>query len=325
MSIRLLPLAGESLGVRSMCTYVETEDLKILLDAGAALGPRHGLLPHPREYRALAAARKEIREYAEKASIITISHYHFDHFTYPWPRVEALWTWSSKDEARAIYEGKKVYVKDFRSKINASQRRRAYEFHKALKGFAEFIPSDGIEESFGSTRLRFVGPFSHGEEEGGLGYVVCVVIEQHDQSVCFYPDLQGPLDPHALALLERERPQILIIGGPPVYLKGYKVTDEQIQRAIQNLRMAINFTREVVLVEHHLLRDGEGIALLEDLRREATKKGVRLSTFAEFRGVKPNFLEAKRKELYALQPPDEDFMRWTRLPPAERENVLPPF
>jgi len=325
MGIRLLPLAGESLGVRSMCIFVETEDISILLDAGAALGPRHGLLPHPQEYKALATARREIRHHAEKASIITISHYHYDHFTYPWPRVEALWTWSSEQEARAIYEGKKVYVKDFRSKINASQRRRAYEFHKALRSFAQLIPSDGLEENFGGTRIKFVGPFSHGEEEGGLGYVLCVVIERDDQRVCFYPDLQGPLDPHALALLRRERPQILIIGGPPVYLKGYKVTEEQIQRAIQNLRMAIGFTQEVVLVEHHLLRDHEGIALLESLKKEASARGIGLYTFAEFRGLEPNFLEAKRKELYALHPPTEDFMRWTRLPPAERENLLPPF
>ncbi len=37
--IKVVPLAAESLGVRSMCTFVETSDVKILFNAGIALGP----------------------------------------------------------------------------------------------------------------------------------------------------------------------------------------------------------------------------------------------------------------------------------------------
>ena len=36
-SIRFIPLAAESLGVRSMCTYAETSDIKVLIDPGASL------------------------------------------------------------------------------------------------------------------------------------------------------------------------------------------------------------------------------------------------------------------------------------------------
>lgn len=51
---RLIPLAAESFGARSMCTYVETRDVKILLDAGVSLRPkRFGLPPHPLEFKAI--------------------------------------------------------------------------------------------------------------------------------------------------------------------------------------------------------------------------------------------------------------------------------
>jgi len=44
------PVGEESLGVRSMCLYVETRDVRILFDAGVSLAPRRfGLPPHPRE------------------------------------------------------------------------------------------------------------------------------------------------------------------------------------------------------------------------------------------------------------------------------------
>ena len=47
--IIVVPLAAESFGVRSMCTYVETPHVRLLLDAGASLAPnRFGFSPHPK-------------------------------------------------------------------------------------------------------------------------------------------------------------------------------------------------------------------------------------------------------------------------------------
>jgi predicted metallo-beta-lactamase superfamily hydrolase len=64
-----------------MCTFVETTDVKILIDPGAALGPRFRLLPHPEEYNALRDSRQRIHEYSRRADLLIISHYHHDHFT----------------------------------------------------------------------------------------------------------------------------------------------------------------------------------------------------------------------------------------------------
>ncbi|MCJ7571679.1 MAG: hypothetical protein MUO82_07360 [Candidatus Thermoplasmatota archaeon] len=47
------PIVSDSLGVRSMAIYVETEDCKILIDPSAALGPsRYGLPPRYLQYPA---------------------------------------------------------------------------------------------------------------------------------------------------------------------------------------------------------------------------------------------------------------------------------
>ena len=61
--IKVVPLAEESFGVRSMCTFIETSDVKILLDAGASLAPnRFRYPPHPREYQAIAECRERIED-----------------------------------------------------------------------------------------------------------------------------------------------------------------------------------------------------------------------------------------------------------------------
>ena len=55
--IKAMPIAAESLGVRSMCTYIETPDLRVLLDAGVSLCPyRFRLPPHPKEFEAIKEA-----------------------------------------------------------------------------------------------------------------------------------------------------------------------------------------------------------------------------------------------------------------------------
>ncbi|MHA1939933.1 MAG: hypothetical protein ACW97O_17140 [Candidatus Thorarchaeota archaeon] len=51
--IEVVPLAAESLGVRSFCTLVKTPDLRLVLDPSAALAMRERLEPHPFEYQTL--------------------------------------------------------------------------------------------------------------------------------------------------------------------------------------------------------------------------------------------------------------------------------
>lgn len=80
--MKVIPLASESLGVRSLATYVKTKDVGILIDPGVALAPdRYGLKPNDIEFEKLREMRNKINDYAKKSNVITISHYHYDHYT----------------------------------------------------------------------------------------------------------------------------------------------------------------------------------------------------------------------------------------------------
>ncbi len=49
-SMKITPLAADSLGARSMVTFVETRDVSVLIDPSVRLGPRrYELPPHPLE------------------------------------------------------------------------------------------------------------------------------------------------------------------------------------------------------------------------------------------------------------------------------------
>ena len=48
--MRIVPLAADSLGARSMATFVETRDVSVLVDPSVRLAPvRYDLPPHPLE------------------------------------------------------------------------------------------------------------------------------------------------------------------------------------------------------------------------------------------------------------------------------------
>ncbi len=322
--IKVVPLADESLGVRSMCTYVETPDLKILLDAGVSLGPnRFGFPPHPREYEAIAECREKIAEAAEKVEVITLSHYHFDHHTPSY--VDWFCNWSSPDVARQIYEGKLVLVKSYREKVNFSQRRRGWMFKKTGGKHAKRLEiADGKTFEFGDTHVKFSEPVFHGPANSALGWILMSSIEYDEEKMLFASDVQGPMCDVTLETILAEGPQLIIIGGPPVYLAGFRVKEEHIALGMQNLEKIV-MSVPVVVLEHHLLRDGGWKESSQSVFDAAKKFDHDVVTAAEFVGREDNLLEFRRRRLFELEPPEADFERWMRLPLPKRRLVKPPI
>src|SRR5688500_12259602 len=73
--MKIVPLAAESLGVRSMATYVEVGATSVLIDPGATLAPlRYGLPPADEEWEALRRANDRISAYAARSQFIFVSH-----------------------------------------------------------------------------------------------------------------------------------------------------------------------------------------------------------------------------------------------------------
>src|SRR5881227_2737886 len=126
--MKVLPLAAESLGVRSMATYVEVADLGILIDPGATLAPtRWGLPPAEPEWEALRRANDRISAYAARAALIFVSHYHEDHFR----------------SDPATYAGRTVLVKDPKRMVTGLQAKRGADLRTALEPVARVVSADG--------------------------------------------------------------------------------------------------------------------------------------------------------------------------------------
>ena len=324
--IKVTPLAAESFGVRSMCTFVETPDVKVLLDAGISLCPnRFGLPPHPIEFKTIDRLRRRIAEAADKAEVVTISHYHFDHHTPSFEDWLVNWT-EANETARQIYQAKTVLMKNPKEKINASQRQRAWLFQKTGGKYAKKLETaDGKTFAFGKdTLLRFSEPVFHGPEDSMLGWVVMALIECEGERFMFAPDVQGPMSTHTLELIKAAKPQAIMIGGPPFYLGGFRVDEAQLQLGLTNLASVVE-TVPLTILEHHALRDEQWQQRTKQVYDAALKAGHTVMTAAEFAGQENAFLESKRKRLFHGYPPSKEFEKWMREGLTAKSTNKPPI
>ncbi|HVP40843.1 MAG TPA: hypothetical protein VMS95_02695 [Candidatus Krumholzibacteriaceae bacterium] len=321
--IRVLPLAAESLGTRSMCTFVETKDLRIVLDAGVSLAPlRFRLPPHPKEYEAMQESRERIEEKASHADVVTISHYHFDHHTPSF--TDWVSNWSSPEIAQKIYENKLVLLKNYKKDVNFSQRRRGWMFTKTGGKHAEKLEiADGKTFQFGDTVLRFSEPVFHGSKNTSLGWVLTATIACDEEKMIFAPDVQGPMYDSSMKMIITQKPQLLIIGGPPLYLAGFRVEETQINEALEHLKQLVAAVPFIIL-EHHLLRTENWREQSKTVFETAQKTGHKVVSAAEFLGKEDNLAEARRKQLFDAEPPGEGFRRWSKISMSARKLVRPP-
>jgi predicted metallo-beta-lactamase superfamily hydrolase len=310
--IKVTPLAAESFGVRSMCTLVETPDVTVLLDAGISLCPfRFNLPPHPFEFQAICSLRNRIAEAAEKAEVVTISHYHFDHHTPSYEDWVVNWT-EANETARQIYKDKIVLIKNPREKINPSQRKRAWLFQKTGGKYAKKLEAaDGKTFSYGQTTLNFSEPVVHGSDDPILGWVIMVVIEFEDDRFMFAPDIQGPMSNHTLEIIKKVEPTLIMLGGPPFYLGGFRIDIAQINRGLRNLESIVK-TVPLVILEHHALRDELWQQRIDAVCEQASKAGHSVMTAAEYCSNENLLLESKRKQLYNDNPPSAEFKQWMK-------------
>ncbi len=323
--LKITPIAAESFGVRSMCTLVETPDIAVLLDAGISLAPyRFSLLPHPLEFQAIAGLRRRIAEAANKAKVVTISHYHFDHHTPSYEDFLVNWT-QDGETARQIYQDKAVIMKNPRKNINPSQRHRAWMFQQTGgKTASKLLLADDGEFHFGETTLRFSEAVPHGPEEAFLGWVVMAIVECDGEKFMHTSDVQGPMVARTAQIILGVKPDVLMVGGPPLYLGGFKVDDRQLDMGLRNLRRFVEDI-PITIVEHHILRDEQWRQKVKLIVEAATIAKHKVVTAAEYAGKENSFLESRRRELYLEHPPSEEFKKWARLDSKEISHAKPPI
>lgn len=277
--MNVIPLGAESLGVRSMATYVEVAGRGILIDPGSTLAPaRFGLPPADEEWEALRRVNDRISAYAARAELIFVSHYHEDHFR----------------SDPASYVGRRVLVKDPRRMIQGLQARRAAELWRTLQPCARVAVADDVHERTVDLELEVSPPLPHGLEGTPLGYVLALTITDpaERQRFVFASDVQGPLSPVAAAYIVRQRPTLLYLAGPPSYVER-EVGPAVIERAIVHLLRILDTTDCRVILDHHALRDvrwRERFARLWETGRVTTAAG--------HLGLEDTALESRRAELW---------------------------
>jgi predicted metallo-beta-lactamase superfamily hydrolase len=273
------PLAAESLGVRSVATYVECGQTRVLIDPGAMLAPsRFNLPPLEDEWEALRRANDRISAYATRASLIFVSHYHEDHFRHD----------------PGLYAGRLLWAKDPKRHITGRQAQRAERFWSAVAGGGPTDAAEGRRLETVDAVLQASPPLSHGPDGTGLGYVVALTVEDRREGTRFVhaSDVQGPLSPVAAAYLARQRPTLLYLSGPPAYLES-QLGAEMVDRGIEHLLRIIDQTGCRVILDHHALRD----AAYPERFRRLWETG-RVVTAAGYLGQSDAPLEARRRELW---------------------------
>jgi len=109
------------------------------------------------------------------------------------------------------------------------------------------------------------------------------------------------LDAATIDVIIAWRPNIVLAAGPPLYIET--LSDELRTEAWENgLRLAHNV--DILILDHHLMRDRQGPAWLKALSAEA---GRQVYCAADFMGRKRLILEAERTELYEAMPVPESW------------------
>jgi len=117
-SIEVRLLFFDSLGAKCSSVLVNTPDISILVDPGAA-GLQPGFPLSSEEKAELREkAYERILRYGVSSDVVIITHYHYDHHVHP----------SRLEEMAKLFEGKILLVKNPNQWINKSQRKRAFNF-----------------------------------------------------------------------------------------------------------------------------------------------------------------------------------------------------
>ncbi|MDI6851601.1 MAG: MBL fold metallo-hydrolase [bacterium] len=279
MDIKIL--ASESLGVRSYCTYVKTESIKVIIDPGCALGPdRFNLPPHKQEVESLWECWERINKHLKECDVAIITHYHYDHHHY---------------RNANLYEGKTLLFKDF-STINPRQKRRAEKFFEELKSPRAVIAADGRSFRFGKTEVEFTKALPHGYGREDIK-VIGVYIKENEESIFYTSDISGVFVDSLVDFLKNKQITTLIFDGFPLYIKGSVLKNKWFLDSLKKLDFLIRKCNiKNLIIDHHSARIQDWKKYYEEILSNKNLSFV--GTAAEFLKMQPKYLESMRRTLF---------------------------
>lgn len=340
-NIRILPIASDSMGVRSMACAIETPDLKILLDPGCTLGPHKEFkIPHPLEWQKNRFFTQNIINYAQQADLLFVSHFHQDHFKSPFPDYFYLHT--DPEIANEIYRNKIIIHKSI-DDLRHFQHERALKLQTLWKKVAKKIIKieNGNEPIYsqGSTLIFSMLEFHHSKPETHLGKIQPLRIQMDTEEIWFFSDVHGFIFPDdrkkILNELERNfgaydkqnqsltavKNRILIFGGAPLHF----LNKPKIMAELRSFYIALFQYFDGILCDHHPYRSSD-ISKWTNLMQNISLEIQR--TNSHFQGVFSYFewnqvysgqntqdnreiiSEAFRLELFRNNSPTQEYLTW---------------
>lgn len=284
----VIPLAAESMGVRSMATLVDTGSIRILIDPGAYLAPsRYGLPPTPEERAVYEATVSHIVGVLCQVDAVIVTSYHEEH----------------SNLLPYVLSSAAVYLK---TPVEPSERRAAREIVQKLertgRGFE--LASDRTVD-WRNVSLSFSPPLPEGRTGEGTAMAVSI----RDKESCFVhgSDAHGPLSALAMDWMLRQRADVAYVSGPPTYRIGFQdapLTTADLRTCRTNLTGLLRYSGCQVILDHMLFRDPAPRRWYNDLFETG-----RVQSAAGFLGLPERPLEARRRESgrlgLALLPPHE--------------------
>lgn len=137
----------DSMGAKSSCTKIETQDTSILIDPGVAVMQPSYPMSDEEKHRYRQQALRKIQKAGEDVDHIVISHYHYDH--HPHPGFGLF-------DFKSLFKDCFLWMKDPNRWINDSQWERSRKF---IKKICELFKGDGFEDlGVGPKRKDFEDP-----------------------------------------------------------------------------------------------------------------------------------------------------------------------
>jgi predicted metallo-beta-lactamase superfamily hydrolase len=281
-------LGTESLGVRGLSCVVEVENRKIVIDPGLALGyQRYGLLPHPAQVAVGEQVRQGILAELKDATDVVMSHFHGDHVPLPDANPYQL----KAQQAASLCRMAQLWAKGPLG-LSDNMLRRRESLGKVLG--RSLLNAEGQRDGL----LAFSLPVPHGRPNTKLGTVMMTRIEWQDTVFVHASDIQL-LDGETISLILDWQPDIVLVGGPPLYLAW--LSSKYREMAWKNARWLARHV-DTLILDHHLLRCEEGLSWLDRLSSETDH---RVTCAADFMQRPRHLLEAQRKQLYEEMPVPE--------------------
>jgi predicted metallo-beta-lactamase superfamily hydrolase len=296
--LKLSHISFDSLGTMGMCVQVQTPEVTLTIDPGAAIEAGSFPLPVERRHALYEERLAAARTACTQSQAIVISHFHLDHLIL--------------ERSAELYGGKTIFTRDPES-LTDKQMTTANRFLKTIDGLPkEVIFCDGRKFKYGKTAVSFSPALWHGVENAEPGTVVMTEVSRGREKVLVTSDVGGPLTTEATDYICNSKARTVVLDGYPTYLLGQFATDFNLVRSLVNIcRILSCRDLETLAVDHHMARDYRYPAFFKLAYDKALKLKKHFGTVAELAGGRSLVLEGyqnygptKWQKWFPLEPPD---------------------